>query len=1068
MGTPVNDGEIRPGGMGAADNPWRFLSALDGGEAVDRDLILKTRGDEIQLVSHMVAASRASILYAFSGNGKSSLINAGLVPFFVQNRYAVFRVRPRPPWCIDNPTQAFKTSIVRDVNLPLFREDDIDTLKAARRGLDSTGAARIDDLIARLKQQNMVGASNVDETQRFREHLQGQTHLPLAEFIAAIQARLDSATEIVFVCDQFEELFVHFGNTPEMDVFVKELGDVWADSALRVRFLFSMREDWVGSMIEFRKAIPDIFSNYFKLDPIRRSRAADILKLPLRSVRIDMRDDVITRILDDLANVYVATQEARYGEVSLTRSPKNDPYIEVPALQIIAEALWSTKDQARAPFSSAHYESLRGVAPSRDQSSPSEAVLGSYLDDLLTNIDDSEDLSATQWKQLRLDCLYLLTDRARHRRALPAGRLIEELKQIRPQGLDLPEIEQTRLRKALEPLERVRLVRSESTRGGERQFELAHDFAVRSVVSGWRALDRQRTAEAALLSRARDERDVQFGALDKTDRQLLRFLELGPLAGFALLAVCLITSIYGRTGPLAIAAIVAFAVVFFVGALRRLPWSMVLGGSGTLGAVGVTYVVPSFSSFSISWAALLYLLVPLYLKSGHTVAELLSAPNAQRTFARLWAEFLCLSKGAAVVGATAAFINILYAETPLSYEDATNQGVIFGLLMFMSLLVVAARQMARRGAGFGTRWTGLIYVGPGSEPLGFGRSLAHELARYVWLASLVVASALFTVDSFGNVDTGLVAWALTASTLWAVAGVWLPGWNKDGRHVYDLVTGVYPRTGAASEPQRPAASTVTESETLAATHPRERVGRMLFALGSAVTALWLFSFPPLLGIPTAARLAFAVLLLVGSLGALFERARRRSLVGLAVVLVLFSLLELWSIALTFAATQVEILRLTGPLGTVMLASIAFAYWACRDNPRRLDLARVVFGTTLAAAAVSSLFGVWGGYQTGYFFDVSFFVLARFIEIGLGIALVARRAAPIAAFALIVLAVPLTAIEFLGDIRYHEFVLSYFGYPQYPGYLSTVLLLSSDACLIGGAWLWVKPPRFLHSKAAATP
>lgn len=117
---------------GTAGNPWRFLTALDGTSEIDRQLVQVTRRDEVQLISHMVAAARVSVLYSFSGNGKSSIVNAGLIPFLTTNRYAVFRVRPRPPWSIDRPTQAFKESILRDVNLPLLRPSDLDLLGVSR------------------------------------------------------------------------------------------------------------------------------------------------------------------------------------------------------------------------------------------------------------------------------------------------------------------------------------------------------------------------------------------------------------------------------------------------------------------------------------------------------------------------------------------------------------------------------------------------------------------------------------------------------------------------------------------------------------------------------------------------------------------------------------------------------------------------------------------------------------------------------------------------------------------------------------------------------------------------
>ena len=343
-------------------NPWRFLTALDGDNATDRELVALTRWNELQIIANMVAASRISILYAFSGNGKSSLINAGLIPFFKENGYAVFRMRPRPPWSIENPTQSFKDSLLRDVNLPLFKRSDLEIIQTTRNYLKTLPEERtkeIENFLARLESKITDSTESSLNTGDFKTYLQNYLDKSLAEFISHIQSVLDPETNLLFICDQFEELFVHYGNTPEMDEFVSQLGEVWADNSLRVHLLFSMREDWVGSMIEFRRSIPDIFTNYFKLDPITRSRAGDILTLPLKGVGIKVETKVVDKILDDLVQAYSMNQKERFAEVKLTPSPQKDPFIELPALQVLADKLWETKDTVKHPFSLAHYQSLK-------------------------------------------------------------------------------------------------------------------------------------------------------------------------------------------------------------------------------------------------------------------------------------------------------------------------------------------------------------------------------------------------------------------------------------------------------------------------------------------------------------------------------------------------------------------------------------------------------------------------------------------------------------------------------------------------------------------------------------
>ena len=98
-----------------------------------------------------------------SGNGKTSLINAGIVPFFISRGYAVFNTRPRPPWSTTNPVDAFKECVLRDITLPLFSASDIELLSSVRAHLESVPGnqdhdseeklARLEDKISRFQEK---------------------------------------------------------------------------------------------------------------------------------------------------------------------------------------------------------------------------------------------------------------------------------------------------------------------------------------------------------------------------------------------------------------------------------------------------------------------------------------------------------------------------------------------------------------------------------------------------------------------------------------------------------------------------------------------------------------------------------------------------------------------------------------------------------------------------------------------------------------------------------------------------------------------------------------------------
>src|SRR5882724_6610049 len=101
----------------AADqpNPWRALAPLRAASDEDRRIVQLTRDDDLHIITNLVSATRVSLLYAASGNGKTSLLQAGVVPFFEKQGYIVFTARPRPPWSPNDPRAAFRSCVTRQL-----------------------------------------------------------------------------------------------------------------------------------------------------------------------------------------------------------------------------------------------------------------------------------------------------------------------------------------------------------------------------------------------------------------------------------------------------------------------------------------------------------------------------------------------------------------------------------------------------------------------------------------------------------------------------------------------------------------------------------------------------------------------------------------------------------------------------------------------------------------------------------------------------------------------------------------------------------------------------------------
>lgn len=479
------------------ENPWHFLGSLSDNPE-DHKILKLTRGEELRVINNMIEASRVSILYASSGNGKSSLINAGIIPTFRELGYATYITRPRPPACIDNPVTAFKRVVLGQLEDEILLPHELEQI---REQIDQINQSEVEPEITR-KFEDLLSkfesyADEVSLSSELKEWSQTYKYQTLLEFLLQLQTYLENKPPLLIVCDQFEELFVHYSNTKSMDEFVTQISEVWAEPKLNVRILFSMREDWVGSMIEFRTSIPEIFGQYFKLAPMRSKQAIAVIKTVLQANQVSYESETLQILVEDLAGYYTQLQQEQYGGLNLMRSPKDNPFIEAPALQIVADIMWRTRKGDYTPFSEQHYLSLISFqkSASTDVVNPSQVVLERYIDDSISmnlNLDNKEHFEI---RDLRIDCLYAMTDGTRHRRATSMAELLTTIQSFRRGVLDDTQpVSAQKLNKILEPMITTRLVRQ--LEGG--LFELSHDFAVRSTVSRWRQLDRERAGiEAA-------------------------------------------------------------------------------------------------------------------------------------------------------------------------------------------------------------------------------------------------------------------------------------------------------------------------------------------------------------------------------------------------------------------------------------------------------------------------------------------------------------------------------------------------------------------------------------------
>ena len=216
-------------------SPFKFLDHFD---KQDTKLFF-ARERETRILVADVVVSRLVVLFAPTGTGKTSLINAGVRPRLEERGYATFFVRVRR-----DPEQSAREELTRS-GTPLPRET------------------------------------------------------ALEEALPSLSRRIEKP--IVLFFDQFEEFFLYIDDARKGE-FIDSIAALHRDSESGVHVVFSMREEFFVEMDTFRERIPTIFhsESNLRLRPFDRERAREALVGPAAVMGARIDADVVERILDDL------------------------------------------------------------------------------------------------------------------------------------------------------------------------------------------------------------------------------------------------------------------------------------------------------------------------------------------------------------------------------------------------------------------------------------------------------------------------------------------------------------------------------------------------------------------------------------------------------------------------------------------------------------------------------------------------------------------------------------------------------------------------------------------------
>jgi WD40 repeat protein len=195
------------------------------------------RDREISELYRRVFESKILLVYGISGTGKSSLINCGLASGFDDSDWLPVNVR-------------------RGSNI-----------------IESLNEAFIKQAISPLKKNLSVSGK-----------------------LQSIY--LDHFKPVYLIFDQFEELFI-FGSSEEKTGFIKLIKEV-VESETQCRVIFIIREEFLAGITEFEYELPEIFSNRFRVEKMKRANAIQAVEGPCKVYDIDIETGFSEELIDKL------------------------------------------------------------------------------------------------------------------------------------------------------------------------------------------------------------------------------------------------------------------------------------------------------------------------------------------------------------------------------------------------------------------------------------------------------------------------------------------------------------------------------------------------------------------------------------------------------------------------------------------------------------------------------------------------------------------------------------------------------------------------------------------------
>jgi hypothetical protein len=475
--------EIPPGALIAAPmSPFVGLEPYREGDAA----YFFGREPERRIIAANLRSSRLTLLYGASGVGKSSVLRAGVL-------------------------HQLRLKIVRDAQQP--RDPD------ERAALAATyfGAWREPDplqvLLERIQRAvaEALGGDPVEQPS------------PTDDVVATLRDFNRHVRSILVILDQFEEYFLYHPQESGPGTWNDEFPRIVNDPTLRVNFLVSIREDAWARLDHFKPTIPDLFSNYLRLEYLDREAAAEAITGPVQAFNTQCRIEPPYSVEPELVDAVVDGAQAQAALLSASAdsdATRPQSHIEPPFLQLVMERLWEATTAAGA-----RALTIRTL----DDLGGAQKIVRRHVEEAMLALEGPRrDAAASLFRFLITSSKTKIAQRASDLAAwtdLPEADVIDVLQQLAGTGS-------------------ARILRPLPPAPGERspRYEIFHDVLAEPLVE-WRGRYQAEQDAVALEQRLEDEKRERLEAERRRHEKQVNRIVRGSVVGLGVLAVALFAAV---------------------------------------------------------------------------------------------------------------------------------------------------------------------------------------------------------------------------------------------------------------------------------------------------------------------------------------------------------------------------------------------------------------------------------------------------------------------------------------------------------------------------------------------